>query len=660
MQTNVLKTVCGQFFMVCEDPFVVKEQYRATVDYNLAEQFLTVYPDSLSIDFGGLKRQSHGILAELAVKTTLWELSHHLKKAIDEGQFGRDTLFAQLARPVYKKLPTKKHDGKKAVAIMATVMHPSLPSAIKCERLTQLKLAPHEQKKLLETWTSTIVQWIGVRSRTYFEMLADTASYYQVKMLAAGDGSGTAGLLYEYEPHMFDQNRKGYGVGIGLFTYSYAIRREALVPLSQTSLGIDLPAIDSVAVHCSLFGLDGSLKPMIVFTIGDKSYHLFTGLGALTPDPLSDDGISYIDRIGQTIAKRINKPLEELGKDGGLADLFDKESLAKDNLENSMRQLEKEIDTLQLQFPADQQAINIRKRQIDLLLTKISARERRLAELARKIDTVQKKVDGSRSMVSEMETLLGPNPQKYTQLGNRFVFDDGVIFDLQSQDLIFPYLSKESRLDVRLIAASMVMGGQQMDEVQMFVNLTDIPKFAPPMAIGTPSFSSIDTTVAIYYWPDAFEVGSTDTSLGLVLSQINKHRHVRIVPQIEVAEIPLLTMPRYRSIEREKQAPLTTLSQKRKTLLTLTMEVDTLCVSILSATDGVPTRLSMLSETERKMLSVNGTNWQNNYLLAVLRAWWLARYLQKHTTGSVSIEWPMNEDRDAWRKIIELFSETQK
>lgn len=651
MQTKVIKQACGDCFTANEANFTVMDQYRTWIDYNLGERFLTSYPDSLSVRVECLREKSHGLLAELAVKTTLWEMAHHLRRAIDGGMYGQDTLFAQLAQPVFKKLPPKQNKGKKAVNIVGTVMHPSLPSTVKRERLSQLKLTPFEQRALLETWTSTIAIWIERRSRIYFDVLADSLSFYQLKMLAAGDGSATAGLLNEFEPHPFDKSRLGYGVGIGLFTYSYAVKREALVPLPQTALSFDLPYIDSLAVHCSLFGLDSSLKPMIVFTLDDKkSYHLFTGHEALTPNPLDDDGISYLDRIEQTITKRVNNPLDELEKDGGLAYLFDRESHVKDSLESILHSLEADIDTLQLQPDVSQIAIETKRKQINVLLSKISAKERRINDLARKIDAVHQKVDNSRAVVEEMEAMLGPNPQQFVQEGSRYLFADGAMFDLVSQDLVFPKSAKGGRLNVRLIAANMVMGGKSQDEVQMFVNITDAPKTKSPSVVLPRKVRVTDTTLALFYRPDVYVVEGQVDVLGFAIEQMAGVSYVQIAPMITKAQQPA-KLPRYLSLQREKQMPLTALGHKRKTEVNLSFKTDTLVVSILSSTDDVPTRLSELHNAQRELLSVGPNNWNNNRLLAMLRAWWLVDYLKEKSLGQVEVLLPNDESRAWWEKI---------
>jgi hypothetical protein len=654
-QTTALQTNCAACFNVNTEPFTNYGPNGKRINFNLGEELLTAHPDSLTIDFECLRTQSHGVLAELAVKTSIWELARTLKRAISNLPANNDSVFQELSAHILKKLPPKeqrKPQSKRTLMTMAVVMHPSLPFTIKQEKLRQMKHTPLAQKAMFDEWSRLTAQWTLERSLYYFNSLTQQNAFYALKMLAAGDGSGTSGILYEYEPHPTDTTRNGYGVGIGLFTYRYATKGETVVTLPQTATTIPLPNIDTVAVHCSLFGLDSSRKPVVVFTMDDKSYHLFSGLGALTPNPIAEDGLSHIDRIRQTTQARINKPLQNLDKDGGLNAILERELNQKEAIEKQLRTLENEIDSLQKETPPNQTAIDVRKRQINTLLTNLTAKERRVAEVSRKLANAYKKIDQSRSLVAEMESLLGPNPQPYTQSGNTFTFADGTIFDQTTQDFFFARQKNTNELSIRLIPASMTMGGTSKDEVQLFVNTTEAKRkrildpAEPTIALA------LDTTIYIHYAPDKFK-STTSSTLNDLATAASHFTSVIIVPQT----IAMLNEPhrpqKYASMKRELLMPLTSNGQMRQTALQVQSNGDTLVITITSSTDNVATRLSQLTQQQRQQLGIEKPQWKNNQWLAWLRAAAMAHQLAELIPTKATIN-VAEENKQTWDILTKI------
>jgi hypothetical protein len=654
-QTTALQNNCAACFNVNTEPFTNYSPNGKRINYNLGEELLTAYPDSLMIDFECLRAQSHGILAELAVKTSIWELARTLKHSISNLPASSDTVFQELSAHILKKMPPKeqrKPQSKRTLMTMAVVMHPSLPFTIKQEKLRQMKHTPLAQKAMFDEWSRLTAQWTLERSLYYFNRLTQQNAFYALKMLAAGDGSGTSGILYEYEPHPTDTTRNGYGVGIGLFTYRYATKGETVVTLPQTATTIPLPNIDTVAVHCSLFGLDSSRKPVVVFTMDDKSYHLFSGLGALTPNPIAEDGLSHIDRIRQTTQARINKPLQNLDKDGGLNAILEREVNQKEAIEKQLRTLETQIDSLQKETPPNQTAIDVRKRQINTLLTNLTAKERRVADVSRKLADAYKKIDQSRSLVAEMEALLGPNPQPYTQSGNTFTFADGTIFDQTTQDFLFARQKNTNELSIRLIPASMTMGGNSKDEVQLFVNTTEAKQKRIVEPAEPTIAKAIDTTLYIHYAPDQYNPTHKDL-LNNLANTASHFASIIIIPQIVTTTNEPQRPPRYASMKRELLMPLTPNGQLRQTALQLQSKGDTLVITITSSTDNVATRLSQLTQQQRQQLGIEKPQWKNNQWLAWLRAASTARGLMDlmppHATLQVA-----DENKKAWDILTKI------
>ena len=75
-----------------------------------------------------------------------------------------------------------------------------------------------------------------------------------------GEGSGSSGLLHEYEEVEDDETGTGTGKGIGLFTYKMLVKNNQL-ELSTTETTIPLLHDQATLLHLSLWGMDGLKSP---------------------------------------------------------------------------------------------------------------------------------------------------------------------------------------------------------------------------------------------------------------------------------------------------------------------------------------------------------------------------------------------------------------
>lgn len=629
-KTDLLRSSMGQCISFNRDSFYRNVNGQLVFDYQKAEDFFVIHPDSLLIDWDCMAQQPSGILAESAVKLSLWEMTAQLNESIGHSNMLTPSWLA-LKDELSVRLPEKqrnKPNSKSAMQILRVVMHPSLPLKIKNQQLTALKLTAYEQKKLMEAWSSSIEKYLQLQSRQYYRMLTHASEDYLFGMTASGEGSGTAGLLYEYDTHPADSTKSGYGKGSGLFTYLYDVVQDEMVPRAQTQLSLELPPNGLHAIHCSLWGIDNNQsKPIIVVTANDKSYHLFGTYAGLSPDSVGSDGVSHLDRIRQMIEQKINKPLEKMEREGGLSDLLQKEFDQKESIENQLHQLEADIDTLQHQAPPNLREIEAKRQQINLLLGSLSARERRITELGRKIATQTQKINQSRSSIAEMASLLGPNPQSWRLLDGQYLFADGVMFDSSRQDLIMRTDSAPQDVSLRLISAAITLQGKSRDEVQLLACVVNASELTSDTLVVT---DVAPRHFDFYYHPDEIE---THTSLDSLITFISQSRLP--VDTIEIRTVvPTVKDASYPNRQREIESPLTEYGQMRHSRVLIETASRGIRVVIESGTDPVPTRLSRITSSQRRELGIIRSSIQNNEVLAQLRGDYLKREILSRTTKS--------------------------
>ena len=273
-KTPVLKSNWQNYFEFNTNPFYRESTMHRWIDYDAIYNYQIHQPQSLIIYYDSIQASSNGLISEAAIKITLWELNEELKKHIYSLPSGNDSLIAALQKPITVLLAGGL-SNKKRIKILTTLMHPSLPIFKKIEQLEATKIDAELQKQLLNKWSNIISEHSFKRSQYYFKILSGGQELINTTFLAAGEGSGTAGLLYEWEPNPTDSTKRWYGKGIGLFTYKTRTSKGELRLLSHLEKQLEIKKGNATALHTSLWGLDSSFKPMLIVTNDTVSYHLF-------------------------------------------------------------------------------------------------------------------------------------------------------------------------------------------------------------------------------------------------------------------------------------------------------------------------------------------------------------------------------------------------
>jgi len=619
-KTPVLKRNWHSYFVFDQTPFLRYKNGQHRVDHNAISYYQFHNPESLIIHYDSIQLSSYGLISEAAIKLTLWELNEELKKCIYHQSDCNDSLFNSFEAPL-QKLINKTIKPKKQDKALHTIIHPSLPIFKKFEELQKLKLSADIQKKLLNKWSELVANYSHERSQYYFNLLANGQTLTSTTFLAAGEGSGTAGLLYETEHNPEDSTKAWYGKGIGLFTYKVRTYKEEVRLQTHLSKKIKLPKGKSMAMHTSLWGLNSSFKPMLIITDDSVSYHLFANFNTkeLSPDENNSHGISHIDRIEEYRQKKILNPLKNIQNNGSLADIINKEYVSKTLIENQLSEIEAEIDTLLKYEPDNEEAINYRKRLIDSKLTNLSKKEQRIKELQQKLSKENSSITHAEQKLKEMITLLGPSPQEWTKEGNTYHFNTGVKFNTLTQDLIFPPRHHERALDVRLLSAGYSLEGTKKDEVQAYVSITDTRNKAP--VVISKQIAKIDTSLTFYFHPDEYHTYSSLDFTKQFIKQLKSYKHLSLEIGMLLRPDSLKSMSRkYSDKAREYQLPLTINAHNRMAQLTIQTVGDTLKITSLACTDPVPTRIHQAPVALQEAINIKGLSSTNNKYLQALRA----------------------------------------
>ncbi|MBK3517169.1 hypothetical protein [Carboxylicivirga marina] len=614
-KTPILKQNWNDSFHFNTLPFTTEKRGRKRLDYNAISYYQTHNPQSLQIDYDEIKSSSQGLITEATIKLTLWELNEELKKCINQHIDCNKALHEQLTSPLKQYLP-KRGSKKRHAQIINIVIHPSLPIFKKIEELNDSNVDGLAQKNLLNTWSQIISDYSFNRSHHFFNILTGGQSLNSTTFLAAGEGSGTAGLLYEWELNPNDSTKTWYGKGIGLFTYQVRNYKDELRLQTHLTKQLKLDKDEDMALHTSLWGLDSSFKPMLIVTDDSVSYHLFaiSAKSGLSPDRHLSNGISHVERIEEHRQRNIITPMKEIQSNS----LLDKAYKNKQLTEAEITLLESEIDTLRKYEPDNINAIDYKKRLIDAKLSTLSKKEQRINELERSLTNKYKSISNAEKKLMEMEKLLGPSPQEWTKEDDIYTFKNGVTFDPTTQDLVFPARENERVIDVRLVSAGYTLEGKKKDEVQAYITIT----LAQERAIEPEKsqYTSIDTTLIKHYFPDEFVLTNLQLDSSTIAKTKTFNHYKFTIEQLAISDKLKSHSSNYTNRKREYQLPLTIDAQNRKTLIQFKSAGDTLLINCKAYADPVATRLSVASSQLREHLKVTSSSQSNNKYLIALRA----------------------------------------
>ena len=317
-------------------------------------------------------------------------------------------------------------------------------------------------------------------------------------IIGSGEGSGSSGLLHEYEEVEDDETGTGTGKGIGLFTYKMLVKNNQLELESTTETTIPLLHDQATLLHLSLWGMDGLKKPLVVIERGKKSYLLFGG-NEFSPDRDWSKGTSYFDFLDEYKERKIDQLIKELNKEGGLLSVYEREDKIRNKIQTQIEILNLEIDSIHKSPQPSEAAIQQRKNKNEVNLSNLKTKENRLNSLQKKISSAYKKIDKAEKELDQKKALLGENIQEWVYADSIFKFEDGTIFNMQTQDLIIMEDSSDiNKVNVRLLAANYSIYSDKKDEVQLYINITGGAKL--PVVETNRKTSVRDTVLTKYFY----------------------------------------------------------------------------------------------------------------------------------------------------------------
>ncbi|MCE2713307.1 MAG: hypothetical protein LW688_12345, partial [Cryomorphaceae bacterium] len=339
-------------------------------------------------------------------------------------------------------------------------------------------------------------------------------------LVAAGDGSSTAGLLEEREKDEKGRWNKGLPKAIGLFPYqvtralSGEKKKPTIEPLriARTDL-YTVGGNKETLLHFDVWGYNSKKQTTVVIERNGVNYHLF-GSGEtrfLSPDSNFSDGTTFQTVINElerhhiaeldemihgrrgfdywieyNTKKKNETELKIIEKEKDFSDLGYRPVVTGDNPSRSMKKrmkrdkkAGKHPDSLnkneryQPNTDANKNEKGKTQNSIVELYSLFNAYKKKIAELEQqKLEAVELRARYQQKL-DLYKQAMGYSWASFEEKDGLYIFSDSATFDIRTQDFTFPASDSVQGFEVRLISIPETALSEQADEVMLHMNLTD-------------------------------------------------------------------------------------------------------------------------------------------------------------------------------------------
>jgi len=476
------------------------------LNYDSIETHIINNPEFLTIYTSEIQKSPIGLLAEASNKVAIWELIKILlaKRMKDDETFkiyqSRYERFENLLLFHLPAAALKDEDGGRVIHPKTEqLLNPGLHLNDKIKMAESFHfLNDNDQLTTLNAINKSINEYVKQRTQEIFQHLGGRSDQFQNVLVAAGDGSLTAGLLEEREKDENGRWNKGLPKAIGLFPYQLQFipqKEKDISPIQPRRVaGNDFQTFGNnkiTNIHLDIWGYNTDKQTTVVIEKNGRTYHLF-GSGEtrfLSPDSAFAKGTTYqyiINGLKNQIAVIDEKIHGKKGYDYWIgfyenkkedlkAQIFNLEhdianvtSYTIHTKKNSKKAVAGELDKTYYDKKT-------RKEKQQLYIQKNGE----LEDTKRKIQALKKEKEAALEKRSILQSKLdhavdafGRNWVPFTVNEGLYIYEDSTTFDMTTQEFRFPAKQEAEQFEIRLLAIPNTATTNQADEVMMHINVT--------------------------------------------------------------------------------------------------------------------------------------------------------------------------------------------
>lgn len=485
------------------------------INYDSLETIIINEPELLVIRSAEIAKAPKGLILELSNKTAVWMLN----KTLNSIQTGKNEINQEILDNylrVFAENLSKQIERSKNYEVIfdpkrSPIFNSNLSLYDRCVLLGQLGfVSPQDQVQILEAQHRAINETIEKYTLQIFRNLGGKSNEFENYLLAAGDGSYTAGILSERERDDDGNWNKGLPKAIGLFPYDLKVENKEVIPYRMISRTMETCGNGKQTnLHFDVWGYNTTKQTTIVIVKNGFTYHLFGSEQTrfLSPDSNFSKGSTFQKVINdlhsntfkelETSLKGKNgyneqinthqKSLEEVyiliqGKEAEYGEHSKQNYRTPNHLTRKDRKFKKENSNGGPinQTPNTKSKRKARQRKqtelVDLFL-EYETIEAELNSLIEERAPILKEWQNKKAILDDYKRQMGLKWVGFTEIDGLYIFDDSTTFDIKTQEFIFPTSDKKESFEIRLIAIPEDLVGENADEVMLHVSKVDIEPF---------------------------------------------------------------------------------------------------------------------------------------------------------------------------------------
>jgi len=465
--------------------FKTKDDVKdSVVDFDSISGSITYEPMELDINVNELDYADAGVKTELVSKAALYKLYSILKTDPDKLDDSDKLYYEEFLRIYSGFLPekfTRIRNGKKEPSPkVIELLDPNLYFIKRMNLIRELSGANIvDQHDVLNAIFNATKEFVNKIGEDYYQKIMHENLPYKGMLLAAGDGSGSAGLFHERELIFKPKHKLGDPKGVGLFTYQTKIQggehnKQEIKTKESAIEEFDLIPKRYTTAHLSIWGFNYLRQASVVIKRDDRSYMLYASklTKELSADSTFGKGVTIHTIMNKLEFVQIPAIDESInGKEG----IKNKVEALEEELQNtliSIKETEYELDENRYAQQRNQKKIKFLQGKLTSLYGRKAQIEKYLANAEQELKNEEERMQRFRARLKELKEWTGTQFVPYTRFGYLTVFEDGITFNEWTQNFTFPDSLKSTDFSIRLIAVGPDAMADRFDEVQLNIAVT--------------------------------------------------------------------------------------------------------------------------------------------------------------------------------------------
>ena len=517
-KSPILNNEIGRYFDYTGPKILLKD---GSENFDSIEMVIMEKPELLVIRTTEISKSAKGILSETANKMALWELNKVLlaargnEKDLDNyrNKYERFMTFLGDSLPdcAYKVEDSIKSLQQKVF----NATNPSLSLNDKIASIEALKnCSSNDRLKILNAISYAVEKYAEERSFEIFQLLGAEATTYINHLIAAGDGSNTAGLLEEREKDEKGDWNKGLPKAIGFFPYQLQlVESEGQFTIAPKQAAVEkmttVGGKRETNLHFDVWGYNSEKQTTVIIKKNGVIYPLFGSSETrfLSPDSTFGKGGTLQSIINDLKFNKVGYMQEMIYGKKGFNDLLEEYAQIKVEFEVEMNKNEAEYNQMHktpiytkkrstkamrkerkklkkdptYMKDNENQPITVSgksrkgKKQNTLidLYKQYEALNSTIADLERQKAEATDILTGYLNKLRYYEDVFGTKWANFTVTDGFYTFEDSTTFDLYTQEFTFAASAIQEEFEIKLIAIPENSLASTSDEVMLHVNLVD-------------------------------------------------------------------------------------------------------------------------------------------------------------------------------------------